>query len=478
MKRFLMICLLLAIPIIANGETIQLGDPVKQGGDTVYTHTLADYDDASLAVNDSLAVTGSISATANVSGATYGSDSSVSDAELKYINTLSSNAQTQLDARCLESVFGTAIGTGLTLDGTTLKTHAALQSIAGLTETNGGIPYGTADNAYAWLTAGALGKHLMGNGAAAPSWTPYTFPTTVPTTGKVFISNGTNMVESTALGTAAYTNSTAYQVADAELTAIAALATTDGNFIVGSGSTWVAESAATAKTSLGLDNVTNESKATMFTSPTFTGAVSGITSTMVGLGNVTNESKATMFTSPTFTGADVEILGSGSATSLNVRTNTQAYDVILGLFQDFGETARYNGYAILTTANNSDLYFQSRSSNADNVRVVFKNDGKVGIGTTSPGQELHVVGSIYASGGIMSAGAYADYVFEDDYALPKLDELDEFISENKHLPGMTVNKGGTISHNQAIHELLVKVEEQSRYILELHARLKKIEEGK
>jgi hypothetical protein len=40
-------------------------------------------------------------------------------------------------------------------------------------------------------------------------------------------------------------------------------------------------------------------------SPTFTGTVSGITATMVGLGNVTNESKATMFTSPTFTGTPV-----------------------------------------------------------------------------------------------------------------------------------------------------------------------------
>ena len=101
-------------------------------------------------------------------------------------------------------------------------------------------------------------------------------------------------------------------------------------------------------TMVGLGNVTNESKATMFTnptftgtvagvtathvglgnvnntsdsakpvstaqqtalnlkaniaSPTFTGTVSGITATMVGLGNVTNESKSTMFTSPTFTG--------------------------------------------------------------------------------------------------------------------------------------------------------------------------------
>ena len=51
-----------------------------------------------------------------------------------------------------------------------------------------------------------------------------------------------------------------------------------------------------------LGNVTNESKATMFTNPTFTGTVGGVSASMVGLGNVTNESKATMFTSPTFTG--------------------------------------------------------------------------------------------------------------------------------------------------------------------------------
>ena len=48
-------------------------------------------------------------------------------------------------------------------------------------------------------------------------------------------------------------------------------------------------------TMVGLGNVTNESKSTMFTNPTFTGTISGITATMVGLGNVTNESKATMF---------------------------------------------------------------------------------------------------------------------------------------------------------------------------------------
>jgi len=57
-----------------------------------------------------------------------------------------------------------------------------------------------------------------------------------------------------------------FQAASATLTAIAALAVTDGNIIVGNGSTWVAESGATARTSLGLG--TGDS-------PTFAGVTSG-----------------------------------------------------------------------------------------------------------------------------------------------------------------------------------------------------------
>ena len=44
------------------------------------------------------------------------------------------------------------------------------------------------------------------------------------------------------------------------------------------------------KAQVGLGNVTNESKATMFTSPTFTGTVSGVSKAMVGLGSVDNTS--------------------------------------------------------------------------------------------------------------------------------------------------------------------------------------------
>ena len=46
---------------------------------------------------------------------------------------------------------------------------------------------------------------------------------------------------------------------NANLTAIGNLAKTDGNIIVGNGSTWVAENGATARTSLGTRNYCNSS---------------------------------------------------------------------------------------------------------------------------------------------------------------------------------------------------------------------------
>ena len=52
--------------------------------------------------------------------------------------------------------------------------HASLTSISGLTEAAGVLIYGTADNAYAALAAGATTEILVGGGAAAPVWTTAT----------------------------------------------------------------------------------------------------------------------------------------------------------------------------------------------------------------------------------------------------------------------------------------------------------------
>ena len=68
--------------------------------------------------------------------------------------------------------------------------------------------------------------------------------------------------------------------------------------------------------SVGLGNVTNESKATMFSSPTFTGTVSGVTKSMVGLGNVENTALSTWPGSSNIT--TIGTVTSGSAPASDV----------------------------------------------------------------------------------------------------------------------------------------------------------------
>ena len=149
------------------------------------------------------------------------------------------------------------------------------------------------------------------------------------------------------------------------------------------------------KGDVGLGNVTNESKATMFASPTFTGAVSGVTKAHVGLGNVTNESKATMFASPTFTG--------------NVGIGTTSPDRplhIIGQFAIDNSTSPSGGLLISPDGNSNKVY--SRTGNASttahpldfisgsSTSMRIAANGDVGIGTTSPSNALEISNASFA----------------------------------------------------------------------------------
>jgi hypothetical protein len=76
--------------------------------------------------------------------------------------------------------------------------------------------------------------------------------------------------------------------------------------------------------------------------------------------------------------------------------------------------------------------------------------------------------------GSASSGS-CDFVFEPDYGMLDLDELSLYVDEYKHLPNMTINKGGERDLEKSITELIVKVEEQALYILQLHDRVKTLE---
>jgi hypothetical protein len=82
------------------------------------------------------------------------------------------------------------------------------------------------------------------------------------TDGNFIVANGSAWVAesgATARTSLGVTIGTNVQAWDANLDQIAALAVTDGNFMVGNGSAWVAESGATARTSLGLGSLATAS---------------------------------------------------------------------------------------------------------------------------------------------------------------------------------------------------------------------------
>jgi len=103
--------------------------------------------------------------------------------------------------------------------------------------------------------------------------------------------------------------------------------------------------------------------------------------------------------------------------------------------------------------------------------------GNVGIGApASPGQKLSVNGSIRAREIKVETANWPDYVFKQDYRLPSLEEVDEFIQRNKHLPDVpkaeVVEKEG-YSLNEMDKILLKKIEEMTLQMIQLNETVKK-----
>jgi len=118
----------------------------------------------------------------------------------------------------------------------------------------------------------------------------------------------------------------------------------------------------------------------------------------------------------------------------------------------------------------------------------------VGIGTKFIGataapipKTLTVQGDISASGTIYASQFnddgtnlnVPDYVFEPEYKLKTLPQVEQHISQSKHLPGMPPieDKNGwkQLSVGDRDMKLLEKIEELTLYIIDLHKRIEKLE---
>ena len=109
-------------------------------------------------------------------------------------------------------------------------------------------------------------------------------------------------------------------------------------------------------------------------------------------------------------------------------------------------------------------------------RFYVHNNGKVGIGTTSPDAKLTVKGDIHAEEVKVDLSVPGpDYVFKEDYPLKSLEEVQTYIRQHGHLPNIpsakTMEEEG-IDLGEMNMKLLEKIEELTLYSLEQEHQLK------
>jgi len=106
------------------------------------------------------------------------------------------------------------------------------------------------------------------------------------------------------------------------------------------------------------------------------------------------------------------------------------------------------------------------------------SNGNVGIGVASAVYKLEVCGTIRANEMRVETG-WCDYVFEKDYKLRTLQELEAFINKNKHLPGIApaseIEKDG-LKLGETNKAMMEKIEELTLYVIQLSKENKKLQE--
>lgn len=100
--------------------------------------------------------------------------------------------------------------------------------------------------------------------------------------------------------------------------------------------------------------------------------------------------------------------------------------------------------------------------------------GSVGIGTSTPREKLSVNGNIRSKEVKVEAVNWPDYVFEEDYKVTSLGNLEKYIKENKHLPEVPSAKeimDNGLELGEMNKTLLKKVEELTLYLIEQNKTL-------
>lgn len=138
------------------------------------------------------------------------------------------------------------------------------------------------------------------------------------------------------------------------------------------------------------------------------------------------------------------------------------------------------GSLIITSDDNGDIKLETgiAAQNTAKVRMRIDNQGNVGIGTENsvlnPAEKLAVNGLIHTKEVKVDLLGWPDYVFNNEYKLPTLKEVEKQIKEKGHLaniPSATEVEKNGILLGEMNKKLLEKVEELTLYIIQMNKEI-------
>lgn len=192
------------------------------------------------------------------------------------------------------------------------------------------------------------------------------------------------------------------------------------------------------------------------TNVTATSAVQSSTLTVTG--NVTFNSLA---------GSSSKILTVGSNGLLSSADMSEVGD---GMGNHIATTnLNLNGKNIVGATNGTGGIYVAQNGNV-----------RIGAGTANPTKALEVNGAIRSKEVLVEVANWSDFVFDKDYDLMTLKEVESYIKENGHLPDVPSAKevkanGVEVGEMNAI--LLQKIEELTLYIIELEKKIEEVQKG-
>jgi hypothetical protein len=222
--------------------------------------------------------------------------------------------------------------------------------------------------------------------------------------------------------------------------------------------------------------------------------------------------------------ARLDVLGAGATSATNnLMLRASSGDTLLRMRDDgrmgigyngvsYGRTINVGGTGInFYTANEAGFggavfptdtsLIMWSNSGANNYLVLQPSWGNTGIGTYSPNAKFHVNGNTLIGGNservatgyslsvagkiiaeemrVQLRASWPDYVFADDYKLKPLEEVEQLIKQNKHLPNIpaasVVEKEG-FDLGDMNKRLLEKVEELTLYLIEMKKENKNLQQ--